>query len=235
MAEVNVRGARLVVMLLASGWALLPASPAAAAATCAAVPPNAFQTLAARKPVFGKAVGSGYDVVALGTITKISHARPHYRYRYTMAVDSVVGAALPGTYTFFGPSRSAYPFAVGQTYAVPLARKKGSGPAATEELWSTRCDPVTGVSDIAAARAIIAPAKPVAKSPAAVPSPATTATTAAAAAKVEALAPRPQITFEDDSTTYGRATVLVTLLMLLGILVAVAAAIESRLMHRQLL
>ena len=229
----NAKGGCLALMLLASGAVVLSASPAQAA--CAPVPPNALEMLASKKPVAGKAVGSGYDVVAVGTITKISHARPNYRYRFTMAVDSVVGGQLPGTYTFFASSRSAYPFAVGQAYAVPLARRKGTGPPATTELWSKNCDPITEVDDLAAARAIIERTKPGAKPSAATAALAAAKASAAAPKPTAAAAIRPRVTFEDDSVTYERAKVFATLLMIIGILVAVAAAIESRMMHRQLL
>ncbi len=229
MADVKAKGRGLALMLLASGAVALPASPAQAAA-CAPVPPNALELFASKKPVAGKAVGAGYDVVAVGTITRVSHPRPNYRYRFTMAVDRVVGGELPGTYTFFASSKSAYPFMVGEAYAVPLARRKGSGPPATTELWSTACDPISDVDDLAAARAIIERTKP-----GALPAPAAAAPAVVAAPQPSPSPVRPRVTFSSVETTYEWAKVFASLLLIIGLLVAIAAALESRWMHRQLL
>lgn len=154
---------------------VLGAPAAAAVCDMSPAPISTLDEMAAGTKVGGKSVGADWAAVVLGTVTEVRHKSPKFRYRITMSVDSTLGAELPATYTFFGSSRGTFPFETGSVYAVPLTKRSRSAEIMPpKELWAERCDPVVAVTDLAAAREVIARTKP-GYSPAPTASPSTTA------------------------------------------------------------
>lgn len=167
------------------------ATPAASAACDTSPSPiSALDEMAAGTKIGGKSVDAGWAAVVLGTVTEVRHKSPKFRYRITMTVDSTLGAELPATYTFFGSSRGTFPFETGSVYAVPLTKRSRSAEILpTTELWAERCDPVVAVTDLAAAREVIARTKPgYTPSPTASPTPTSSPSTDPSAA----IAPTPE-------------------------------------------
>ena len=244
------RWAAALLLAAAIAWPVAVAVGASAASTACESPTaiSALDELAAGKPLAGKSVGEEWVTVLLGTVTEVRHKSPKFRYRITMAVDASLGAEVAGVYTFFGSSRGTFPFEKGSVYVVPLTRRGGSGELApTTELWAERCDPVIAVSDLAAAREVIAKSKPgytPTPTPSATPTPSSTPTPSEAVVEPTPLpsatvAPRmsavPRAAFPNDRTVQrGLLTGVVGLggVALLIVLIAVVESWWSRRRHR---
>lgn len=215
-------------------------TPAASAACdVSSAPVSALDEMAAGTKIGGKSVGAGWAAVALGTVTEVRHKSPKFRYRITMSVDSTLGAELPPTYTFFGSSRGTFPFETGSVYAVPLTKRSRSAEIlATTELWAERCDPVVAVTDLAAAREVIARTKPgytplptasptATSSPSTDPSEAIAPTPEPASAQPPRVATPPRVAFPDNRAVSVGLRVGLGSLAAVALLIGVIAATES--------